>query len=440
MPRRPSSGIHATGESLADYPGSLYAAGCDTALGLSPLAEDAIVDHAIIGGGFAGLGAALRLAAGGHSVALVEAGRIGWGASGRNGGQVHVGWNKDQTWFEHHYGADFARQMWQVALDARAHLDRLLALCQQACEFRPGLLHINHRARLDPEARAHVEHMDRTYGYALRYVPAEVMRDLVAAQGYFGGYCDPRGGHLHPLRLVMGMARAALAMGARIYDTSPALAIRPDGAGWCITTPGGSLRAGRVLCATGGYARGLLPGVDARVLPMQNYIAATRPLPADLAQSLIADGMAVSDSRFVVYYYRMSADNRLIFGGGESYSNRFPRDVGRFVRRHLEKVFPQLAGIPLDYAWGGTLSVTPNRLPHGREMAPGLFSLSGFSGLGVVLAPYLGAAAADAMLGRPGPAWDGLQRLPAPRFPGGTLLRGPTLAAAMSFFALRDRL
>jgi len=142
----------------------------------------------------------------------------------------------------------------------------------------------------------------------------------------------------------------------------------------------------------------------------------------------------------VVYYYRMSADNRLIFGGGESYSNRFPRDVAGFVRRHLIRVFPQLADVPLDFAWGGTLSVTPNRLPYGREVAPGLFSLSGFSGLGVVLAPYLGGAVADAMLGQDSAAWDALQRLPAPRFPGGTLLRGPTLAAAMSFFALRDRL
>lgn len=434
----PSSGLHATGERWTDYPASFYAASCGPLPRFGPLPPDQIADYAIIGGGFTGLGAALRLASAGHSVALVEAGRIGWGASGRNGGQVHVGWNKDQSWFEQHYGSDFARQIWQVALDARAHLDGLLAL--EPSDFHPGLLHANHRARFDADSRAHVEHMRQTYAYPLRYVPPEEMGSLLAAKGYSGGVLDPLGGHLHPLKLALGMARAAVAAGARLYDTSPALSIRPDAAGWRITTAQGSLRAGCVLSATGGYAQGLLPGVDAHVLPMQNYIAATRPLAPDLARRLIADGLAVSDSRFVVYYYRMSADNRLIFGGGESYSNRFPRDMAGFVRRHLIRVFPQLADVPLDFAWGGTLSVTPNRLPYGREVAPGLFSLSGFSGLGVVLAPYLGSAVADAMLGKAGAAWDALQRLPAPRFPGGTLLRGPTLAAAMSFFALRDRL
>jgi gamma-glutamylputrescine oxidase len=134
-----------------------------------------------------------------------------------------------------------------------------------------------------------------------------------------------------------------------------------------------------------------MPAVDAHVLPMQNYVAATSPLPPDLARSLIADDMAVSDSRFVVYYYRMSADHRLIFGGGELFQ-RFPRDIAGFVRRHLARVFPQLADVPLEFAWGGTLSITPNRLPYAREVAPGLFSLSGFSGLGVALGPWLGRA------------------------------------------------
>jgi gamma-glutamylputrescine oxidase len=217
------------------------------------------------------------------------------------------------------------------------------------------------------------------------------------------------------------------------------LALHPQGDGWRLDTARGPLRAGTVLAATGGYGPGLMPAVDPHVLPMQNYVAATSPLPPDLARSLIADDMAVSDSRFVVYYYRMSADHRLIFGGGESYSQRFPRDIAGFVRRHLARVFPQLAEVPLEFAWGGTLSITPNRLPYAREVAPGLFSLSGFSGLGVALGPWLGAGVADAMRGAPGLAWDCLQRLPAPRFPGGAWLRRPTLAAAMTY-TLRDRI
>lgn len=430
-----------SGEDTRRHPESWYAATAPCPPAAKPLTEFVITDHCVIGGGYTGLGAARRLAQAGEQVHLIEAGPLGWGASGRNGGQVHIGWNKDQPWLEQHFGLPAARALWQVACDARAHLDTLLALDPDRCEFRPGLIHADHKRAFVAGTRAHVAHMRDTYGHdALRAVDGDEMRTLVASTGYFGGSVDESGGHLHPLKLALTMARAASAAGATLHPHSPCLSIERDGNWWRVTTPQGALRARKVLVATGGYGKGLVGGLDAHVLPINNYIATTAPLPPDVAQGLIASGRAVSDSRFVVYYFRVTADNRLLFGGGESYTYRMPADIAGFVRPHLLRVFPQLAGVPLEHAWGGTLAITPQRLPHVRQIQPGLWTCNGFSGVGVVLAPYLGAVLGEAMAGVESPALDRLLAMPAPRFPGGSLLRWPTMVAALSFFALRDRL
>jgi gamma-glutamylputrescine oxidase len=172
-------------------------------------------------------------------------------------------------------------------------------------------------------------------------------------------------------------------------------------------------------------------------MPINNFIAVTAPLDAEAP--LICNGAAVSDSRFVVNYFRMTPDHRLLFGGGENYSYRFPADIRAFVRPHIEKIFPQLHGVQLDYAWGGTLGITTTRMPLIREMEPGIVNLSGFSGLGVLMAPFAGKVVADALAGERA-SFELLSNLSVPPFPGGPLLRWPTLVAAMLYFALRDRL
>jgi gamma-glutamylputrescine oxidase len=256
---------------------------------------------------------------------------------------------------------------------------------------------------------------------------------------YHGGMLHTRGGHLHALNWALGLARAARQEGALLFEQSPVTAIEPAGGGWRLRTAEGEARAENVLVAANGYLRGLVPEIEARVMPINNFIAVTEPLGRERAESLIRGGYAVSDSRFVVYYFRITPDHRLLFGGGENYSLRFPEDVAGFVRRHMLRVYPQLADVRLDNAWGGTLAVTPHRLPYVREVAPGLYGIGGYSGLGVVLAPYFGKLIADRIAGR-SEDFDALARLPVPRFPGGKLLRWPTLVAAMSWFALRDRL
>ncbi|WBO21112.1 NAD(P)/FAD-dependent oxidoreductase [Sphingomonas abietis] len=422
------------------YPPSWYAATRAPAPDAPPLAGEAEAEICVIGGGYAGLSAALHLARAGRKVVLLEADRLGWGASGRNGGQVHVGMRREQEWLEKHLGADDAHALWRMALNARAHLDWLIADQGAACDFTPGYLHVDHRAGYVRHTHAHVDHLRERYGYEhVRAIDAEEARHLVGSAGYHGGMLDMRGGHLHALNFALGIARAAASAGAILHEHSPALSFARKGDRWRIETPRGRVTADRVLIACNGYLRGLAPQVEQRVMPINNYVAVTAPLGAERAAAIVRDGYAVSDSRFVVYYFRMTPDHRLLFGGGENYSWRFPADIPGFVRRHMLAVFPQLADVAIDHGWGGTLAITPNRLPFVREIEPGMTAIGGFSGLGVVMAPYVGKLVADAMTGDDAD-YARLARLPIPRFPGGRLMRWPTLVAAMSFLALRDRL
>jgi len=433
-----------SGEDIDRFPGSYYAATCGMLVDAPALGGDAITDFCVIGGGFTGLSAALALARMGRTVRLVEMGPIAWGASGRNGGQIHVGWEQSQTWFEKKLGGETARALWAMALDARAHLDGLLDLAPDRCDFRPGLIYADHRAGNLAATHAYVAKLRDKYGHdSLTPLSREALRGMLDSPDYHGGSFDALGGHCHPLKLAQAMARAAQAAGATLHAHTPCISLAPDGVGsgggWRVTTSQGVIRAGQVLDATGAYARALVPQTDVHVLPVNSYIATTEPLDPALANSLIRDGVAVSDSRFVVYYFRMTADHRLLFGGGESYGYRMPRDIAAFVRPHLARVFPQLAHVPISHAWGGSLAISPNRLPFVIEPQPGLHAVNGFSGLGVTLAPWLGQAVGRAMAGEANAAHDILRRMPNPSFPGGPLLRWPTQALAMSFLALRDR-
>jgi gamma-glutamylputrescine oxidase len=430
-----------SGEDISRFPSSFYAATVGHAIDAPALHNDAITDYCVIGGGFTGLGAALALARGGHRVHLVEAGPIGWGASGRNGGQVHIGWAQDLPWLEARLGRPLTEALWAAALAARAHLDTLIALANDACDYRPGLIHADHRRGDVAQTHAHVAMMRDAWGYdSLIPLGREALHAVLDSEAYHGGSFDSRGGHLHPLKLAIAMARTAQDAGAAIHAHTRCTALAPAGDGWRVVTPHGVITAGKVLDATGAYARALVGETDAHVLPINNYIATTAPLDAELADSLIRNGAAVSDGRYVVYYFRMTPDHRLLFGGGETYGYSMPRDIAAFVRPHLLRIFPQLADVAIDYAWGGSLAISPNRLPFVIEPRPGLYAANGFSGVGVVLAPWLGDAVGRAMAGEAQIGYDLVRRLPAPRFPGGPRLRWPTQALAMRFMALRDRM
>ncbi|MDB6013271.1 MAG: dependent oxidoreductase [Gammaproteobacteria bacterium] len=407
------------------------------------LTERITADVCVVGGGYTGLSAALHLARRGASVVLLEESRIGDGASGRNGGQVHNGFRHEPPWFESRLGADFARQIWSLGIEAREHLDWLIRTYNIDAQYLPGLLHLCHKRSYVEETRAHVDDiMSRYPDSGLRFVDQDEARSLVNSDGYYGGYLDSQSGHLHALNLALGIARAAGQHGARLYEQSAVKHIARASAplsGWEVETATGSVRAANVILAGNGYLRNLQPVVEARVMPINNFVVATEPLGRAAAEQLIRGRLAISDTRFVVYYFRITPDDRLLFGGGETYSYQYPKDIAGMVRGHLLRVFPQLNNTRIEYAWGGTLAVTTSRLPFVREIEPGLFNASGFSGQGIVVAPFAGKALADA-IGGDRRAFNLLEQFPVRRFPGGRYLRWPVLVAAMSWFALRDHL
>jgi gamma-glutamylputrescine oxidase len=420
----------------APHAPSLYAATADAALAYPSLTESTRADVAIIGGGYTGLSAALHLAEAGVDVALIEAERVGWGASGRNGGQLHSGQRRDQDWLEGKLGLDDALHLWRLAEEAKTLVHGLIARHAIACDWRPGLIETTHKARLLAGEIAYVEKLKTRYGYApVEWLDRAALAEAIGTDAYFGGRRDRGAGHLDPLKFAQGLARAAAKAGARIFEATRTTGL----SGTTVATARGSVSAGTVILAGNGYLDGIDAETEARVMPIDNYILATAPIGAGTGGGVIPGGEAVSDTRFVVYYFRPSADGRIIFGGGETYSRRSPADVTSFVRRHFSRIYPQLAATKIDYAWGGTLAITLRRLPFIRKLRNGVYVAAGYSGQGVALAPFAGKILADAIRGDPA-RLDAFASLPAPPFPGGKLLRKPALAAGMLWYALRDRL
>ena len=421
------------------YPASWYAASVPLMPPFPPLEGSVSADVCVIGGGYTGLSAALHLAEAGLDVVLLEAQRVGWGASGRNGGQLGSGQRQDQGWLEQAFGAGRARMLWDMAEEAKALVRGLAARHGIDCDLRAGVIHAAHRPGEVAPLHADAEKLARDYGYgAVEPLDRAGIRRLLATDAYHGGVLDRGAGHLHPLKLALGLARAAAAVGVRIFEASRVEAIG-SGAHPEVRTPEGLARARFVLIATNGYLGALAPAVAARLMPINNFVVATDPLGEAAAEALIRQDLAVADTRFVVNYFRRSTDHRLLFGGGESYGYRFPRDIARIVRPRLASIFPQLAHVPIEYAWGGTLAITVNRMPAFQRLATNVLSAGGYSGHGLALATLAGKVMAEAVEGTAG-RFDVLAGLPQPDFPGGARLRWPLLVLAMSWYALRDRL
>jgi gamma-glutamylputrescine oxidase len=371
-------------------------------------------------------------------VVLLDAQRVGWGASGRNGGQVGSGMRRSQDWLERSFGRERARALWDMGEEAKALVRALVARHAIACDLKPGVLHAMHKPGFMPEARAEAEKLARDYGYhQLRVLERDELRAALGTAAYHGGVLDMGAMHLHPLNFALGLARAVEAAGARIFERTRAASVE---AARCarVVTEAGAVTAEHLVVACNGYLGGLLPETAGRVMPINNFIGATEPLGAAGAQALIREDWAVADSRFVVNYFRRTPDHRLLFGGGESYGYRFPRDIAAKVRRPMLGVFPQLEGTRIDYAWGGTLAITMNRLPAFRRFGRAGFAVGGYSGHGVALAMLAGQLIAEAVQGT-AERFDLLGALPQPPFPGGAALRWPLLVLAMTWYGLRDR-
>ncbi|MFT0892894.1 NAD(P)/FAD-dependent oxidoreductase [Pseudochelatococcus sp. G4_1912] len=419
---------------------NLYEERSDLAAARSAMFGDKIADICIVGAGFTGLGAALTLAKAGSNVYVVEAAHVGGGASGVNGGQVHPGQRRDQLWLEARIGKARARAVWDIAEEARLWLTEVINQYAIDCAYRPGLLHIAHRKRHFHALAEDAEHLTRHYGVTeLEVLDAREIEKYTHMHGAFGGVFNPHGGHLDPLALTRGLALASEAAGAQIYEQSRVLKVVPDGNAWRVITNIGSVRARAVLLSGDGSLDALSDVAAAHVMPLVNFMIATAPLDPALADSVLKGMIAASDTRFVVNYFRRTEDNRIIFGGGESYGSSLPRNFPKRVRTRMLELYPQLVDAPITHGWGGKLGITATRLPFVRQLNAGLYVASGYSGQGVMLAPYTGRIIAQAMLGD-NTRFREMASLPVPSLPGGRCLRRPLLTAAMIGFGLLDRI
>jgi gamma-glutamylputrescine oxidase len=404
----------------------------------APLTGDVKADICIIGGGFTGLSAAVACAEAGLDVVLLEGEQIGIAASGRNGGQMIPGFNMAATDLIKLVGQDVGRQLYLLAMSARDRVHARIERHAIDCDLQHGHIHLaakkNDFAYLEDE----VAFSDRFLGAgeAVLVAPTDI-GEYVNVAGYHGGVYVPKGGHLHPLKYARGLKRAAKSAGARIFEGSRAVSITEDEK-VVVRTISGSVTASNVFLACDAETGDLAPKAGRYTMPVLNYIIATEPLSDDRVRALIPSNAAVSDSRFVLNYFRLSADNRLLFAGGEKYTPTPPEDIAAFVRPYMLKLFPQLADTRIDYAWGGAVGITVNRLPHiGRE-GNKLFA-HGYSGQGVLLTTLVGELLAELLKGD-GRNFNLFEKIPHRAFPGGKLLRTPTYVAGMLYSAMMDRL
>ncbi len=425
---------------------SYYAATAPRPAALAPLpAGDHACDVAVVGGGLAGLSAAMELREQGFAVTLLEAQRIGHGASGRNGGQAIYGLACDMTTIEDQLGRDAAQQVFAMSLEAIDLIRERIARFAIDCDWRDGYLGVAMNARKARALRDEVDLLASRYDHALTWIQPNDLAQWIDSPRYVAAAHDPRSGHLHPLKYTLGLAQAAASMGVSLHENSAVTALDEDPAGVRLTVAGGtSLRARHVLLAGNVYLQALSPSLaptlSARIMPVGTYIVCSEPVAPALAGSLIPCGAGVCDNNFVLDYFRTTPDHRMLYGGRVSYSTRTPMDLATSMAQRMQTTFPQLRGVQAEYAWGGFVDISMNRAPDfGRlpEFGDRVYYLQGFSGHGLALTGLAGKLVAEAIAGDAS-RFDVFARLKHLPFPGGAALRTPALVLGMAYARLKD--
>jgi gamma-glutamylputrescine oxidase len=396
-------------------------------------------DVCVIGAGLTGISAALNLAERGLSVVVLEASKVGWGASGRNGGQIIAGYACGIDTFAAQLSEPEVQQVWrmgQETIDIVRHRVEKHAI---DCDLRFGYLHAGNKPRDERALLAARDEAVKRFGYdRFTWVPKAEMGRYIQSGRYIGGLHDPDSGHLHPLNYTLGLARAAREAGVRIFENSQVTRLEQAAAGkHQASTARGHVTAKFVVLACNVYLGELAPATARKIMPVGTYVIATEPLGEARGQALMPADAAICDSRFVLDYFRMSPDRRLLWGGKVSYSTRQPPNLPQAMRRDMLKTFPQLADVRIDHAWGGFVDITMNRAPHFGRLAPTVYFAQGFSGHGVNTTGLAGQLIAEAIVGQAG-RFDIFAKLEHRDFPGGETLRMPALVLAMAWFRLRD--
>lgn len=403
------------------------------------LAGEVTADVCVIGGGIAGCSTALHLAERGYRVALLESHRIGFGASGRSGGQAIAGYACGQHKLERQVGFEDARRMWDISVEGLRLIRDRVERHAIDCDLHWGQLHVAIKARQREELLAERQDLENRYGYReLRFMERADVESLLATKRYCAGLYDAGSGHLHPLNYTRGLASAAQAAGVQIFENSAVTDLHiADPA--IVRTARGSVRARFVALCCNAYGEPLIPALRARIMPVGTYIVATEPLGQARIEQLMRENVAVADSNFVLDYFRRSADHRLLFGGRVSYSGVDAFDTAHATRRRMLQVFPQLADTRIEFAWGGYVDITMSRAPDFNRLAPNVYYLQGFSGHGIALTGVAGQLVAESIAGH-AERFDVFTKLRHRKFPGGAALRMPALVLAMAWYRLRDLL
>jgi len=418
---------------------SYYASSANAAPNRSKLEGEIKCDVCVIGAGITGASAALHLAEQGYNVVLLESHQVGWGASGRSGGQAIIGYNKGFRDIASLVGRDDAQKLWDLGIHSKDLLIETVEKHNIQCDLKWGHLMMAIKPRQMRELEDAKEEMETETGYeGLRILDKTEAHTRVGSEKYIGALYDPGSGHLHPLNYTLGLATAAETAGAKIYENSPATHIL-EGVEPTITTPSGTVRCQHVIMCANAYLDQLEPGIAKKIMPVGTFIIATEPLSTDLAQSLIRDDEGVVDINFVLNYWRRSADNRMLFGGRVSYSGLAPFDLKQTMGNTMRDIYPQLNNAQVEYAWGGNVAITVNRLPHFGRVGTNIYFAHGFSGHGILFTGLAGKLMAEAVQGT-AERFDVFTRIPHMSFPGGALMRKPALVLAMAYFKLRDLL
>jgi gamma-glutamylputrescine oxidase len=396
-------------------------------------------DVAVLGGGIAGCSAALHLAKRGFRVALLEARVVGYGASGRSGGQTIFGLAASQEKLVAQVGRDAARRLFDLSIEALDLVQSLIGEYAIDCDYHPNHVHVAVKPRHLQELAAWARELHEDYGYtSAQLLNRDELQAHVRSARYLGGLIDSRSGHLHPLKFTRGVARAAENAGVDIYENSQVLRYE-DGPEVVVHTAHGTVHCAHLVLCGNAYIGAVAPSLARRILGVGTYIIATEPLAEERLRALLPSNAAIADINWILDYFRRSADHRLLFGGRVSYSALQPPRLAESMRGRMLRIFPALAGVKVAYAWGGFLDITMSRAPNFGRLAANVFYMQGFSGHGMSLTALAGKLVAEAIAGT-AERFDVFARIPHRDFPGGPLLRRPSLVLAMMYYRLRDLL
>ena len=424
---------------MTEHTSSYYAASANKYAPFDTLNESISCDVCVVGGGYTGLSSALHLAEAGFDVVVLEASRIGFGASGRNGGQLVNSYSRDIDVIEKSYGMDTARMLGSMMFEGGEIIRERIKRYQIDCDYRPGGLFVAMNDKQLATLEEQKENWERYGNKQLELLDANAIRREVASDRYTGALLDHSGGHIHPLNLAIGEADAIRLNGWRVYELSAVTQIQHTTPA-VVRTANGQVTAKYVIVAGNAYLGDKVePELAKRSMPCGTQVITTERLSEDLARSLIPKNYCVEDCNYLLDYYRLTADNRLLYGGGVVYGARDPDDVERLVVPKLLKTFPQLKGVKIDYRWTGNFLLTLSRMPQFGRLDTNIYYMQGYSGHGVTCTHLAGRLIAELLRGD-AERFDAFANLPHYPFPGGRTLRVPFTAMGAAYYSLRDRL